>query len=124
MASKQELRVIGEISVQYRLPAGDPCWISEKIGSYIPKQGDFSFIKNYTAEMLKDAWDAVEKTNGWEFMKNHGPRSYAFDDPPEKLKEINRAMKYDCHSGASYGWTMRQMEAIAKNGWANYVTKF
>jgi hypothetical protein len=21
------------------------------------------------------------------------------------------------HSGASYGWTMRQMESIAKNGW-------
>jgi hypothetical protein len=74
--------------------------------------------------MLKDAWDAVEKTNGWEFMKNHNPRSYAFDDPPEKLKEINRTMKYDCHSGSSYAWTMRQMEAIAKNGWADYVANF
>jgi hypothetical protein len=27
--------VIGEICVQYKLPAGDPCWISEKIGSYV-----------------------------------------------------------------------------------------
>lgn len=123
MASKQELRVIGEISVQYRLPAGDPCWISEKIGSYVPRQGDFSFIQNYTAEMLKDAWDAVEKTNGWEFIKSYSPRSYMFDDPPEKLREINRAIKYD-HSGSSYGWTMRQMEIIANKGWALYIAKF
>jgi hypothetical protein len=73
--------------------------------------------------MLKDAWDAIEKTNGWEFLKNHNPRSFMMDDPPEKLKEINRIMKYG-HSGASYGWTMRHMEAIAKEGWAAYAAKF
>lgn len=30
----QSLKVIGEICVQYNLPAGDPCWMAEMIGTY------------------------------------------------------------------------------------------
>lgn len=30
----QSLKVIGEICVQYDLPAGDPCWMAKMIGSY------------------------------------------------------------------------------------------
>ena len=43
-------------------------------------------------------------------------------DSPE-LKDINIHMEYDGHSGSSYGWTMRQMESIAKKGWTAYVAR-
>jgi hypothetical protein len=31
----ETLRLVGKIAVQYKLPAGDPCWISKEICSYI-----------------------------------------------------------------------------------------
>lgn len=45
---------------------------------------------------------------------------FMFSDAAE-LRDIDREMKYDGHSGASYGMTMRVMEFIAKNGWDGYV---
>jgi hypothetical protein len=47
-------------------------------------------------------------------------QGFMFSDAPE-LRDIDLHMKYDGHSGASYGWTMRNMEHIAKNGWDSYV---
>jgi hypothetical protein len=47
-------------------------------------------------------------------------QGFMFNDAPE-LREIDLYMKYDGHSGSSYGWTMRNMEHIAKNGWDSYV---
>ena len=31
----QRANLVGRICVQYNLPAGDPCWMSEKIMSYV-----------------------------------------------------------------------------------------
>jgi hypothetical protein len=44
--NKEVLRLIGKIAVQYRLPAGDPCWIAAKIGTCLPTPLDTA-IKNY-----------------------------------------------------------------------------
>jgi hypothetical protein len=33
-------------------------------------------------------------------------------------------MKYEGHSGASYGWIMRVMQKIARVGWDRFVTEF
>ena len=33
--AKQSIHLIGRICVQYRLPAGDPCWMAKMIGSYV-----------------------------------------------------------------------------------------
>jgi hypothetical protein len=79
--------------------------------------------------MLKSAYDAIcSVDNGWRFLKDYVPeanKGFMFSTPPPKLEEINEAIndRYDGHSGASYGWTMRHMESIAKNGWDDYVDK-
>jgi hypothetical protein len=41
-----------------------------------------------------------------------------FSDSPAVSTIMNkmRQLGYDGHSGGSFGWTMRQMEFIAKNG--------
>ena len=124
MASRQSLRVIGELAVQYGLPAGDPCWISRMIGEYLPRQGDFRFVKDQPSiDALRDAWIAIEKVDGWDFLRDYKTRSFMMEDPPEKLKEINRTLKYD-HSGSSYGWTMRSMQFIATKGWTEYAAQY
>lgn len=45
-----------------------------------------------------------------------------FSEHPN-LTRIDNAMKYGGHSGSSHGWTMRQMEYIAKHGWTLFEFK-
>lgn len=73
----------------------------------------------HEAMMLQDADSAITKCNLWEWLRDYTPgdgKGFMFSDHPN-LEKINAAMKYGGHSGSSYGWTMRQMEYIAKHGW-------
>ncbi len=56
-------------------------------------------------------------------MKTFETESFMFGEIPPQLKQINTKILelYSGHSGSSYGWTMRQMQFIAKNGWDAYV---
>jgi hypothetical protein len=82
--------------------------------------------------MLIDAFKAVDSTpGGWAILKRPdvpGPNGFMFSefkDPlvKETMETINKKM--DCgHSGASYGWTMRNMESIAKKGWEVYMLEW
>ena len=66
------------------------------------------------AEMLQDAHDAITHCGLWDWIKSFEPETgFMFAKTPE-LDRINAAMKYDGHSGASYGWTMRQMQQFAR----------
>ena len=68
--------------------------------------------------MLADAYEALTKAELWDYMKKPstpGKDGFMFSTDAE-LVILARYMKYDGHSGASYGWTMRIMESIAKNG--------
>jgi hypothetical protein len=89
------------------------------------KEGDFKSLKldEGEVEMLEDAYQAVSKANRWGFLKREdvpGSQGFMFSDLPE-LRDIDTYMEYGGHSGSSYGWTMRNMEYIAKNGWTAYV---
>lgn len=91
----------------------------------IVKEGDFKSLKidKWELEMLEDAYQAVSESKRWGFLKREdvpGKNGFMFSDWPE-LKDINLYMGYGGHSGASYGWTMREMEYIAKKGWDAYV---
>lgn len=71
------------------------------------------------AMMLQDADDAITKCNLWTWLKDYEPedgKGFMFGNHPN-LDKINNAMTYGGHSGSSYGWTMRCMESIAKDGW-------
>jgi hypothetical protein len=71
------------------------------------------------ARMLQDADDAITQCNLWDWLGSYitqDGRGFMFGNNPN-LDRINNAMKYQGHSGSSYAWTMRCMEAIAKDGW-------
>ena len=89
-------------------------------------RGDFTSlnIDSHDMEMLVSAFNAISSVEGgWEFLKSYSPpegEGFMFvRNPPEILDAINTAISdaYGGHSGSSYGWTMRQMESIAKKGW-------
>jgi len=86
-------------------------------------------LTNGEKESLIDAYNAVEKTDGaWEWLKRP-------DVPPEDkgfmfcgdpmLNQIMKNMEMaGYHSGASFAYTMRTMEMIAKYGWNRYLRSF
>ncbi len=73
----------------------------------------------HEAMMLQDADNAITSCGLWDWLRDYTPtenKGFMFSEHPN-LTQIRSAMKYGGHSGASYGWTMRQMEYIAKHGW-------
>jgi len=100
----------------------------------IPPRGDFSFIPEGGMNergMLHDAFTAVESVSGgWAGLipEPEAGRGFMFSSPPEGSvrAQINTALMATPsgrdHSGSSYGWTMRQMQGIARLGWPAYVT--
>ena len=85
------------------------------------KPGDFSSFKD--CEMLDTAYKAITLAEGWNFLKMYNTNSFMFGESPPQLERIDAKIHtlYPGHSGCSYGWTMRQMESIAKNGWDAYI---
>ena len=90
------------------------------------KPGDFSFVEDVaTREMFDDAYMAIDAVwGGWEFMeRDPGEGGFMYSSDPYSAA-IQKNMKYDGHSGASYGWTMRVMQKIARVGWERFVTEY
>lgn len=68
-------------------------------------------------EMFLNAYQAIQLTETWDFMKQDID-SYMWDKNPE-IRIISNKMSelgYNYHSGSSFGFTMREMQFIAKNG--------
>jgi hypothetical protein len=88
----------------------------------VPSRGDFSFITDYkTRIMFQDAYDAITKASAWEFVERD-PREGEFmfsSDPMSSA--IQKEMKYDDHSRASYEITMRKMQRLARIGWDTFI---
>lgn len=78
----------------------------------------FDFIPEGQRTMYSTAFDAITQLELWPFMRNFSRESFMFSSSPEVLRIFNRISQlgYDGHSGASFGFTMRAMEYIAKNG--------
>jgi len=88
--------------------------------------GDFSFIGDQDSRfMLKDMYDAVTASENWDNLKGFvpGDGGFMFSEKPSWFSRIDQAVKYDGHSGASHGWTMRCIDYIAKHGWENFTLK-
>ncbi len=89
---------------------------------------DFEAIKdNHVREMMKNAYDAITMAEGgWDYMKNFNEESFMFSSDP-MVRTISKNMEilgYNGHSGASFGWTMRTMEYLAKKGKEAFIAKF
>jgi hypothetical protein len=80
--------------------------------------GKFDYIKDdWTRDMLINAWQAINITETWDFVKQE-IESFMFSNDPrvkiiyDKIEELG----YTGHSGASFGFTMRTMQYIATHG--------
>lgn len=97
----------------------------------IPR-GDFASLglDEQSVTMLSRAFAFVNETpGGWEVLAQPdipGANGFMFSTD-NRLNELSRKIGDDPemgHSGASYGWTMRNMESIAKKGWDGYCELF
>ena len=84
--------------------------------------GEFKYIEEKReVDMLKNAYSAITITEKWGFMKKN-VESYMFSKNPESKVISDKMVElgYCDHTGFSFGWTMRQMEYIAKHGENEY----
>jgi len=94
---------------------------------------DFSFMEDgHARNMIQDALFAVEKVPGGmeEMMRDPGNMGFMFSlnaesDIRQRIDmELYETPTGGLHSGASYGWTMRQVQSIARLGWDEYVSQY
>jgi hypothetical protein len=79
----------------------------------------------HEATLLADAYQAVTQVGMWDYLRlesTPGKDGFMLSTDIE-LAAISAAMTYQGHSGASYAWTLRQMEAVAKGGWEAYANR-
>ena len=85
--------------------------------------GEFAYVKDvWTREMLVNAWQAITNTELWDFVKEDID-SFMFSQDPRVTRIYNKMeeLGYGGHSGASFGFTMRTMQFIAKHGEEEYM---
>jgi hypothetical protein len=85
--------------------------------------GQFLYINDANnKEMLQNAWAAITQLDLWHYMRNDTDSFMLSRDPEINIITNKMAeLAYDGHSGVSFGWTMRQMQYIAKHGEGNYM---
>jgi len=84
--------------------------------SFVP--GKFYYIhEKATRDMYVTAWQAINITENWSFV-SHPIDSFMFSSNPElhTIYEKIEELGYYDHSGCSFGFIMREMQFIAKNG--------
>ena len=93
--------------------------------------GEFDFVRDEsTKEFLKSAHRAISLCELWDWMRIYTPppnTGFMWSKAPE-LDKLKQQMWKDpvngYQSGASYGFIMREMEYIAKNGYENYKNTY
>jgi hypothetical protein len=78
-----------------------------------------NWIEQYPDEhsrmMVQDAYETASKLELFDEIKNLNPtRGFMFTEH-HVIDKISKNLKYDGHSGCSFGWTMRQLEYLVKN---------
>lgn len=87
---------------------------------------EFNTIKDtHTRTMLSNAYHAVSQANAWDWLKNFNGESFMFSRDPMvgTITKNMGTLGYNGHSGASFGWTMRQMEFLAKYGKDQFLNR-
>jgi hypothetical protein len=83
--------------------------------------GKFEYCDKRNRDMLQNAFQAITLTETWDFVEN--PIESFMWSRDSRIDMISRKMSelgYNGHSGFSFGWTMRQMQSLAKNGEAEF----
>jgi len=94
------------------------------MNSYRP--GDFGFVRDETSRRYAaDTYQAVTKAEAWDLLKEDPGEGGFMYSGNQRYKVIQAKMELiGEHSGSSYGWSMRQVQYIAQNGWNAYVALF
>ena len=88
---------------------------------------EFNTISDEHARfMLKNAHQAITSTEYWHYMRTFSEQSFMISDSPAVSRIMSKMSQlgYDGHSGSSFGWTMRHMEFLAKNGKQAFLRQF
>lgn len=90
-----------------------------------PTNPDFSFMSVESSNLLARAYRVINQEEGWSILASFSGESFMFSRNPQ-VGRLTTAIAgdYNGHSGFSMGWTMRQLEHIAKNGFTSYKTTF
>lgn len=87
-------------------------------------KSDLEFLEcALTTECVLDAYYAILKCNMYFHIKYKEQKSFMFSNDPQ-INLIKTHMKLYLHSGSSFGWTMRTVESIIKNGLYNYKYRY
>ena len=92
---------------------------------------DLSYLNdNHSADMIRDGMRAIilagelpeikaKEINVWKYLSEYSPpsgRGFQFSSGDDNIVSLVQNNMLTGHSGCSMGWTMRQIEFIAKNG--------
>lgn len=86
---------------------------------------DFSFIRDrMTRTMYTEMFMAIDKAGAWAAMREDpGPGGFMFSGAPI-ISEISAHLNDTVgHSGASFGFTMRSMQRLARIGWDRWAAE-
>ena len=87
----------------------------------------YRFIEVYGTDFrpcIKDMADTTTRLNLWKWFRDESPpenQGYMWWGH-ENIHKISNGLKDNPHSGATFGWCMRQMQYIAKNGFTKWNT--
>jgi hypothetical protein len=87
-----------------------------------PSNPDWSFAKQDNS-ILSSAYNVIQQNEAWNLLRNFKEESFMFSRDiviNNLMTKINNAYGGG-HSGSSMGYTMRQMEYIANNGFDAYL---
>ena len=88
--------------------------------------GQFEYVQDtHSREMLVNAWQAITSTELWDFVKQDTDTFMFSSDP--RINIIGNKMVelgYGGHSGSSFGWTMRNMQYLARYGEEEFKKDF
>jgi hypothetical protein len=92
-------------------------------------ESSFNFIDcRMTRQCIMNGCWAMNETNLWDWLRGYtveANKGFMFSKAPElniisnKMDDQNAPVKVS-HSGASFGFTMRELDFIAKNGFEAY----
>ena len=89
--------------------------------------GKFEFASEWSRPYFKSAHRAISQCELWNWLRNFEPeedKGFMFARGVPELERLGEKMAEDPvnggHSGSSYACTMRNMEFIAKNGYAKF----
>jgi hypothetical protein len=93
--------------------------------NYPQNTNEWRLVKIYGMDFRSNLLDMAQTTTRldlWNWFKNESPpenKGYCFWDH-ENVNKISDGLENNDHSGSTFGYCMRQIQSIAKNGFETW----